>query len=238
MRSLVIDGKVDASNMGDMLTQRLLGLLPVLLHADPQEICIIGLGSGVTVGSALAPGVGPARRRGRDFARSRERLGILRARKWTRPRHARRPPHRRRWPVPSTPFGAPLRRDRFRAVESVDGRHRGAVHARVLRSGARTIEAGRPDLPMGAYLRHQSRRSAIDRADVRIGFPRVDHVARWRGGSAADRIQRGRDRIASGRASSRAGSWGARRPCSTTWRLPDARRRLPCFRCSPAVQPR
>jgi spermidine synthase len=57
MRSLVIDGKVDASNMGDMLTQRLLGLLPVLLHADPQEICIIGLGSGVTVGSALAPGV-------------------------------------------------------------------------------------------------------------------------------------------------------------------------------------
>jgi spermidine synthase len=57
MRSLVIDGKVDASNMGDMLTQRMLGLLPVLLHADPQEICIIGLGSGVTVGSALAPGV-------------------------------------------------------------------------------------------------------------------------------------------------------------------------------------
>jgi spermidine synthase len=56
MRALVIDGKVDASNMGDMLTQRLLGLLPVLLHRDPQDICIIGLGSGVTVGSALAPG--------------------------------------------------------------------------------------------------------------------------------------------------------------------------------------
>jgi len=56
MRSLVIDGKVDASNMGDMLTQRLLGLLPVLLHPDPQDICVIGLGSGVTAGSALAPG--------------------------------------------------------------------------------------------------------------------------------------------------------------------------------------
>jgi spermidine synthase len=56
MRSLVIDGKVDASNMGDMLTQRLLGLLPVLLHRDPQDICVIGLGSGVTVGSALARG--------------------------------------------------------------------------------------------------------------------------------------------------------------------------------------
>jgi len=56
MRSLVIDGKVDASNMGDMLTQRLLGILPVLLHAHPDEVCVIGLGSGVTLGSALASG--------------------------------------------------------------------------------------------------------------------------------------------------------------------------------------
>ena len=35
---------------------RLLGLLPVLLHKDPQEICVIGLGSGVTLGSALTTG--------------------------------------------------------------------------------------------------------------------------------------------------------------------------------------
>ncbi|HWF84258.1 MAG TPA: fused MFS/spermidine synthase, partial [Vicinamibacterales bacterium] len=55
-RSLAIDGKVDASNAGDMLTQRLLGLLPMLLHRNPQEICVIGLGSGVTLGSALATG--------------------------------------------------------------------------------------------------------------------------------------------------------------------------------------
>jgi spermidine synthase len=54
--SLSIDGKVDASNGGDMLTQRLLGLLPVLLHGKAQDICIIGLGSGVTAASALAPG--------------------------------------------------------------------------------------------------------------------------------------------------------------------------------------
>jgi spermidine synthase len=54
--SLAIDGKVDASNGGDMLTQRLLGLLPVLLHGNAHEICIIGLGSGVTSGAALAPG--------------------------------------------------------------------------------------------------------------------------------------------------------------------------------------
>jgi spermidine synthase len=56
VRALSIDGKVDASNGGDMLTQRLLGLLPVALHGQAREICVIGLGSGVTLGSALAAG--------------------------------------------------------------------------------------------------------------------------------------------------------------------------------------
>ncbi len=51
--SLAIDGKVDASNSGDMLTQRLLAHLPLLLHPDPRRVAIIGLGSGVTLGSAL-----------------------------------------------------------------------------------------------------------------------------------------------------------------------------------------
>jgi spermidine synthase len=51
--SLAIDGKVDASNSGDMLTQKTLAHLPLLLHRNPREICIIGLGSGVTLGSAL-----------------------------------------------------------------------------------------------------------------------------------------------------------------------------------------
>ena len=55
-RALAIDGKVDASDGGDMLTQRLLGLLPVLVHGRAKEICVIGLGSGVTSASALAPG--------------------------------------------------------------------------------------------------------------------------------------------------------------------------------------
>lgn len=55
-RSLAIDGKVDASNAGDMLTQRLLGLLPVLLHGRAESVAIIGLGSGVTAASALAAG--------------------------------------------------------------------------------------------------------------------------------------------------------------------------------------
>jgi spermidine synthase len=53
-RALAIDGKIDASNAGDMLTQRLLGALPVLLHPRPQELLVIGLGSGVTAGAALA----------------------------------------------------------------------------------------------------------------------------------------------------------------------------------------
>ena len=55
--SLAIDGKIDASNSGDMLTQRMLGVLPVLLHPDPQDLCVIGLGSGVTLASAMATGL-------------------------------------------------------------------------------------------------------------------------------------------------------------------------------------
>lgn len=51
--SLAIDGKVDASNSGDMLTQRLLAHVPLLLHPAPKAVAVLGLGSGVTVGSAL-----------------------------------------------------------------------------------------------------------------------------------------------------------------------------------------
>src|SRR5262249_52982068 len=56
-RSLSIDGKVDASSVGDMLTQKALGHLPLLLHEAPKDICIIGLGSGVTLASALTHGI-------------------------------------------------------------------------------------------------------------------------------------------------------------------------------------
>jgi spermidine synthase len=51
--SLAIDGKTDASNRSDMLTQRVIAHLPLLLHPDPETVFIIGLGSGVTLGSAL-----------------------------------------------------------------------------------------------------------------------------------------------------------------------------------------
>ncbi|MGE0449556.1 MAG: tetratricopeptide repeat protein [Vicinamibacterales bacterium] len=52
--SLSIDGKVDASTGGDMTTQKVLAHLPLLLHPDPARVLVIGLGSGVTAGAALA----------------------------------------------------------------------------------------------------------------------------------------------------------------------------------------
>jgi spermidine synthase len=51
--TLAVDGKTDASNRGDMLTQKLVAHLPLLLHEAPRSVAIIGLGSGVTVGAAL-----------------------------------------------------------------------------------------------------------------------------------------------------------------------------------------
>ncbi len=56
--TLAIDGKIDASNSGDMLTQKLLGHVPLLLHPAPDSVCIIGLGSGVTLEAAARHPVG------------------------------------------------------------------------------------------------------------------------------------------------------------------------------------
>ena len=55
--ALAIDGKVDASNWTDMLTQKLLAHLPLLLHPDPRDVAVIGLGGGVTLGAALQHGI-------------------------------------------------------------------------------------------------------------------------------------------------------------------------------------
>ncbi len=53
---LSVGGKPDASSRGDMSTQIGLTLVPELLHAKgPQDVLVIGLGSGVSVGAALAP---------------------------------------------------------------------------------------------------------------------------------------------------------------------------------------
>jgi len=52
--SLWVNGKVDASTGEDMETQIMLGHLPLLLKPDAARVMVIGLGSGITCGSALA----------------------------------------------------------------------------------------------------------------------------------------------------------------------------------------
>ncbi|MCI0706373.1 MAG: fused MFS/spermidine synthase [Ignavibacteriae bacterium] len=51
--SLYINGKVDATNDADLATQVLLGQYPMMYHRDVKDALVIGLGSGVTVGSML-----------------------------------------------------------------------------------------------------------------------------------------------------------------------------------------
>jgi spermidine synthase len=50
--TLQVNGKTDASTGGDMMTQELLAHVPLLLHPDPRDVLVVGLASGVTVGSA------------------------------------------------------------------------------------------------------------------------------------------------------------------------------------------
>jgi spermidine synthase len=107
--SLAIDGKVDASNAGDMLTQRLLAHVPLLLHPDPKRVAILGLGSGVTLGSALQHPIERA-----DVLEISPQ--VVEASRFFDPENHRVHP------------GA-VRRHRVRTLESMDGRHRVAVHA-------------------------------------------------------------------------------------------------------------
>ncbi len=51
--SLFVNGKVDASSIGDMPTQILSGHIPLVLHPDPKDVLIIGLASGTTAGAVL-----------------------------------------------------------------------------------------------------------------------------------------------------------------------------------------
>jgi spermidine synthase len=51
-RSITLNGKPDASSEGDRVTQSLLAHLPLALHPDPKSVLVIGLGSGMTAGSA------------------------------------------------------------------------------------------------------------------------------------------------------------------------------------------
>ncbi len=51
-RAFFVNGKVDGSNATDMHTQELLSHVPLLLHPGPRSVLVIGLATGVTLGSA------------------------------------------------------------------------------------------------------------------------------------------------------------------------------------------
>ncbi len=51
--TLSLDGALRATNTSGRLTEKLLAHLPLLLHPSPNEVCILGLGTGITTGAAL-----------------------------------------------------------------------------------------------------------------------------------------------------------------------------------------
>ena len=50
---LKVNGRNDASSRGDLPTQLLLAHVPLLLKPDANQVLVVGLGSGITAGSAL-----------------------------------------------------------------------------------------------------------------------------------------------------------------------------------------
>jgi spermidine synthase len=46
---LLINGKPDASTSGDLATELVSGYIPMMLHKNPKDVAIIGLGSGITL---------------------------------------------------------------------------------------------------------------------------------------------------------------------------------------------
>lgn len=119
--SVAIDGKINGSNGADMLTQRLRGMLPALLHGHPGDACIIGLGTGVTAASLLATGQGPACRYRRDFSRSLAGIRFLFERKRRCSEAASGAIDRGRRPVASVVDQSAIRRPHLRTLQSLDG---------------------------------------------------------------------------------------------------------------------
>ena len=48
---LTVNGKTDASSREDLETQIMAGQIPMLLHPAPHDVLVIGLASGISVGS-------------------------------------------------------------------------------------------------------------------------------------------------------------------------------------------
>lgn len=50
--AILVNGKVDAHTSGDLVTMQLTGHIPILFAENPEKVCVIGFGSGVTAGVA------------------------------------------------------------------------------------------------------------------------------------------------------------------------------------------
>lgn len=57
IRQLLVNGKVDASTSGDMATQKMLAHLPLIIGDSIDNVLVVGIGSGCTIGSVLAHNV-------------------------------------------------------------------------------------------------------------------------------------------------------------------------------------
>ena len=55
--SMSIDGKTDASAVGDLPTEMLVGYLPLFIHSRPETVMVLGLGSGISLAAAVSFGV-------------------------------------------------------------------------------------------------------------------------------------------------------------------------------------
>ena len=126
--TLAVDGKVDASNRGDMLTQKLIAHLPLLLHDNPKAVAIIGLGSGATLGAALSHPIARA-----DVMEISPEV-VDASRFFLAENHGALKDPRTHLIVGDGRSHLLLadrtvRRDHFGAVQSVDRRRVGAVHA-------------------------------------------------------------------------------------------------------------
>ena len=56
--SVSTNGKIDGSSYSDMPSQKLFAHFPALFHPNPKNACVIGFGTGTTVGSlAMHPGI-------------------------------------------------------------------------------------------------------------------------------------------------------------------------------------
>jgi spermidine synthase len=53
IRFLRVNGKTDGSNSRDDYTETFLGILPILYSKNPENVLVIGLGTGITLGSVL-----------------------------------------------------------------------------------------------------------------------------------------------------------------------------------------